>query len=349
MSVFKRAKQDSYSYDFRVAGVRYSGNTNLTTKREAEQYEQKLKRQAKERDNTPIERITMGDAVLRFWEEVGQFHANSDTTLSVYAWLQDEIGKRVPLADISSNDIARAIAKRREPDKKGRVVEPSTVNRTVTQPMRALLNRANNVWGVPTKKIVWSEHMLKEPQERVRELTVEEERCLFDVLRDDYHPIVYFALLTGCRMQECLDLRWRDIDWRNSQFRVTGKGSKTRTIPLSSAVYELLKDLPRAADVVFTYKNQRVTEEAPRGAFLPMKREGLKSIFERAVIKAKLNDFHFHDLRHTCATRLLRATGNLRIVKELLGHEDIATTLKYAHVSKDDIAIAMEEMRKLKR
>jgi site-specific recombinase XerC len=50
----------------------------------------------------------------------------------------------------------------------------------------------------------------------------------------------------------------------------------------------------------------------------------------------------FHDNRHTTATRIVRKTGNLRIAKELLRHEDISTTMKYAHVTNDDVMAAMQ-------
>jgi integrase len=287
--------------------------------------------------------MTMAVAVLRYWQEVGQHHVNSETTLKTLAWLEKEIGKAKKISQIKSTDIVRLIAKRRLPDENGKVLSPATVNRSVTQPMRALLTRSADTWGQTVQKIEWAKYILKEPQERVRELQSGEEARLLTKLRSDYHPIVLFSLLTGCRMQECIDLMWRQIDWRNQQIRVTGKGSKTRTIPVSKKVKELLWPLARAHERVFTYASKRA-DNAPRGKLLPIEREGLKSIFERAVVAAEIEDFSFHDLRHTCATRLLRRTGNLRLVKELLGHEDIATTLKYAHVTKDDLRDAMDAM-----
>ena len=57
---------------------------------------------------------------------------------------------------------------------------------------------------------------------------------------------------------------------------------------------------------------------------------------------AGLRDYRFHDNRHTAATRVLRASGNLNVVKRLLRHEDIATTVKYAHSQHEDVLAAME-------
>lgn len=344
MPIFKRPGSETYSYDFRLKGVRYSGNTGCSNKREAERFEEEQRKRAKTSIADGNKPMTMEIAVLRYWEEVGKHHVNSDTTLRTIAWLESELGKRKLVSEIRSNDIARLIAKRRLPDANGKSPSPATVNRSVTQPMRAILTRAAETWDQIVQKIDWSKHMLKEPQERVRELKETEETVLFATLRNDYHHIVKFALLTGCRMQECLDLEWRNIDWRNMEMRVTGKGSKTRTIPMTKAVYALLWTYPRAADRVFTYLVQRA-DKGPRGKRLPIEREGLKSIFERAVDKAEIEDFSFHDLRHTCATRLLRRRGNIRLVKDLLGHEDINTTLKYAHVTKEDLRAAMEDER----
>lgn len=341
MPIFKRPGSETYSYDFRLKGVRYSGNTGCTNKREAERFEEEQRKKAKALDLNGRKPMTMEVAVLRYWEEVGTHHVNSDTTLRTLAWLEGQIGKKKLISEIRSNDIARLIAKRRLPDEKGKAPSAATVNRSVTQPMRAILTRAAETWDQAVQKIDWSTHMLKEPQERVRELKDDEETRLFAKLRTDYHHIVRFALMTGCRLQECLDLEWRHIDWRNMELRVTGKGSKTRTIPMTKAVYDLLWTYPRAADRVFTYLIQRADKGA-RGKRLPIEREGLKSIFERAVKAAGIEDFSFHDLRHTCATRLLRRRGNIRLVKELLGHEDINTTLKYAHVTKEDLRDAME-------
>lgn len=342
MPVFKRPGADTYSYDFRLKGVRHSGNTGCTNKREAERVEQQIRQEAKAQEVDGRKPMTMAVAVARYWEEVGQHHANSDTTLKTIAWLEREIGKTRPVSDIRSADIARLIAKRRLPNAKGKTPSPATVNRSVTQPLRAILTRAADTWGQTVQKIEWSKHMLKEPQERVRELKHDEEERLFAKLRTDYYHVVRFSLLTGCRMQECLDLEWRDIDWRNQQMRVTGKGRKTRTIPMTKAVHELLWTYPRAHEKVFTYIVQRA-DVAPRGTRLPIEREGLKTTMDRTVTKAGIDDFSFHDLRHTCATRLLRKVGNIRLVKELLGHEDMNTTLKYAHVTTEDLRNAMDK------
>jgi integrase len=339
MPVYKRPGSETYSYDFQFKGSRYSGNTGCTTKREAEKFEERERQKAKSEIRPEGQPMTVGEATGRYFEEVGKFHANADTTLYVMAWLDRELGKSRLVESINDADIARLISKRRAGKKPP---SPATINRSVVQPMRALLTRAGDIWKQNVQKISWKTHMLKEPQERVRELMADEEVRLFAALREDYHPLVRFALLTGCRMQECLDLEWRNIDWHERELSVTGKGDKTRMIPMTKELYTLLRALPRADAKVFVYASQRA-DNAPRGKLIPIKREGLKSIFERAVTKAQIDNFSFHDLRHTRATRLLRKSGNIRLVKELLGHEDLSTTMKYAHVTKEDLRAALED------
>lgn len=69
--------------------------------------------------------------------------------------------------------------------------------------------------------------------------------------------------------------------------------------------------------------------------------EGFKTAWRRYRDKSGVENFRFHDTRHTAATRTLR-TGNMKIVQRMLGHEDITTTAKYAHAMIEDMRIAME-------
>lgn len=351
MSVFKRPGTETYSYDFRVKGVRYSGNTGAAKKRAAEKFEDAERKKALAVAETAKGPLTVQRAILDYWNEIGAFHKNSDTTLRDFAWIQKELGNSTLISNVGDADVTRLITKRRLDD-----VTPTTINRSVTQPMRALLKRAAEVWGQSVRRINWRGHLLKEPEERVRELTPAEEILLFAKLRADYHPIVRFALQTGCRLQECVDLRWRHVDFQNRIIRVKGKGEKTRTVPITPSTEGLLSELrsvsgsiPRADDQVFTYVAMKAARDErragrhdlARGKRYPITRAGLKITFARAVAKAEIHDLHFHDLRHTCATRLLRKSNNLRLVKDLLGHTDMNVTLKYAHATNDDLRAAM--------
>ena len=73
----------------------------------------------------------------------------------------------------------------------------------------------------------------------------------------------------------------------------------------------------------------------------PITKEGFKTEWRRSLHRSGVENFRFHDTRHTAATRTLR-TGNLKVVQQMLGHENIATTAKYAHAMVDDMRAAME-------
>lgn len=130
------------------------------------------------------------------------------------------------------------------------------------------------------------------------------------------------------------------------QIWIRDKGGKIVPIPLPPSVRDLLWPLrAHHPEVVFTYvaRYTRTDASGPRvkGQRYPITHEGLQEVFRR-TIKPVIKDYHFHDNRHTAATRLLRSSGNIRAAKELLRHSQIAMTMRYAHVTHDDLMAAME-------
>jgi len=75
----------------------------------------------------------------------------------------------------------------------------------------------------------------------------------------------------------------------------------------------------------------------------------LKTTWKRLRAAAKVDDFRFHDKRHDLATKLLRKTGNLKLVQTALNHRNIKTTLKYAHVLDDEVAAGLQQVQKSRR
>lgn len=352
MSVFKRPKSKIYSYDFWIKGNRFSGSTGETDKRKAEQYCEKLRQKmvlelAKSAEFTS-DRMSFEVACSRWWDEVGQ-HAKSDhkTILRNIIWLQDHIGKATMLEDITDSIVAKLVAKRRGEKvphrKNARLVSPATVNRSCTEALMVIINRARRVWKVRCGDIDWSRHKLAEPKERVREASPEEERRLFDALSRGFDDFARFAILTGCRFAEILNLEWTKVDFINRRYTVTRKGGAVDTLPMSDEVYDLLWGIRHHHPTrVFTFKTIRTNHRygQVRGKRYPITRSGMSSVFRRVKISVSISDFRFHDLRHTLATRLLRKS-NLKVVQKALGHTDISTTAKYAHVVDDDLRTAL--------
>ena len=339
MAVYKRG--ETYWYEFNHRGARLRGSTGCTSKREAQEFERAKRQEAakahERREALGREPLTWAVAAARYWEELGQHHRRADGTLWSLEWLTRHLGEGMRLRDIDGGVVARLVALRR-----GEGVSNATVNRTLTAPLRGVLNRAR-LWGEVLPAIEFRKHMLPQPRERVRELRADEEAVLFAALRPDYHPLVRFALLTGCRLSECVGLTWADVDWGGRVIWVNGKGGKRASIPLPSVVRELLWPLQgQHPTAVFTYAAERGGHNVRKGSRQPVTYEGLKTHWQRARASAGLRDYRFHDNRHTAATRVLRASGNLNVVKRLLRHEDIATTVKYAHSQHEDVLAAME-------
>jgi len=277
-------------------------------------------------------------------------HASSETSLRSLGWLQDKIGPSTPLHDISDETVASLVSLRRletrhnVKDKSTKRVSNGTVNRTVTQPLRHILNLARHIWKASVADIRWSRHMLKEPKERIREASIREEAAIQAELGRGFDVAFAFAFATGCRRMEILGLRWDHVDFDGSRIIVNGKGNKVRTLPMTMRMRQLLELCQGHHDRhVFTYVALRTDKRKGivRGDRYPLTEAGLKTAVRRAVPKAGVEDFRFHDARHTMATRTLR-TSNMRVVQQMLGHEDVTTTAKYAHAVMSDLHAAME-------
>ncbi len=293
-------------------------------------------------------------AALRWYREIGQHHKNYETTLRNLDWLKRHLGADTDLRNINDAVVANLVARRRgervrRKDKdgvihEGKLVSPATVNRTCTQPLREIMLRARDVWKVSIGDISFGKHMLKEPDERVREASVDEEDAIMQELAPGYDDAVKFAFLVACRRMEILALEWPHVDFFSRRFTLHGKGGKIRTIPMSQEIFDLLwAQRGNHDEKVFTFvaRKTRKKDGLIKGRRYPLTESGLKSAMRRAVPKAGVTNFRFHDTRHTGATRVLRSS-NLRVVQKLLGHADVATTAKYAHALDDDIRNALE-------
>lgn len=365
MSVYPRA-DGIYVYDFQIKGVRFCRSTGVRSKRAAEEAERKAREAAKQtvaaiRDQRTGP-MTINVAFDRFWVEVGEHYKGSYGKLvwASFEWLIDHFGANTLLRDIGPNRISEAIARRRAPrmtpSGEKKPVKNSTVNGAVTEILRMVMRRAKENWEQDLPHIRWGELILPEPRERVRELRDHEEAKLVANMRSDYLPLISFALTSGLRMKELVELKWRAIDWTAKTITVRGKGDKVATIPLTGMMQAILSPLRgHHPEFVFTYVAVSTRSKAGKphrikGVRYPVTYEGLKTAWRRfGGAKAGIEDFRFHDQRHTVASRLLRESGNLKLVQKLLRHEELATTAKYAHADHEDLMAAMESVEKSRK
>lgn len=157
------------------------------------------------------------------------------------------------------------------------------------------------------------------PLEEKREAYPEEDVIkLIEASTQPDRALVLLAAHGGLRIAEILSLTWGNVDMPAGTIRVTGKGRKTRTVHMSSALTEALSEL-------------RGANHDPAGAVMPYRtgsraRQRLQDLCNRAGV-AYLG---VHSLRHSCGTRLYRMTGDLRIAARHLGHSSTTTTQIYA-------------------
>ncbi len=389
MSVYlPRGKSPYYHYDFQYRGRRFHGSTGFTNRREAEAAERealKAARRTAETVNAAAGSISLqlDHAAERYWQEVGQYHAGADNTERDLARLVKYFGKTKLLSEIDDNDVAKLVAWRRAQRNAPRslpkskrpsdypFIAPATVNRSTTEVLKKLFTHAKTAWRVRfDHEPRWKVHMLKEPQERVRELVGDEAARLTAATRPDYSPFFAFVRATGLRREECVDLRWQEVNWDARQIVRLGKGDKRVTAPITPHVREILEPLKgHHPEFVFTYVAARTIrarkagdtvartghrkrkgelyvagrsqEDRVKGQRYPMTLEGVDSEWRRLRKRAGVQDFRFHDFRHDLASKVLRQTGNLKLVSRMLNHADLKTTMRYAHVLDEDVAEAL--------
>lgn len=168
--------------------------------------------------------------------------------------------------------------------------------------------------------------------ERKRFLSVDEEYRLMKALEANERTqlIVIMALYTGMRRGEIFNLRWRDVDFDRELIHVKNtKTAKDRSIPITPRVHNVLVILKQKSnhnDFVF-YRTKDTTKRDARS-------ENSLSIdraFKKALKEAGINDFRFHDLRHSAGTRLADAGTPMIVIADILGHRDLRTTKRYTH------------------
>jgi len=198
------------------------------------------------------------------------------------------------------------------------------------------LSTANPARGVPTPRAA---------RKLPRPLDTDQVAALLDgdgrANRDDPLELRDQALMellysSGLRLAELVDLDCTDLDLMDGTVRVTGKGGKTRTLPVGRVARAALDTWLRARSALADrgetalFVSRRGTRLAPRSVQARLER--------RAGRRAVDGRVHPHRLRHSFASHLLESSGDLRGVQELLGHADVATTQIYTHLDFQHLA-----------
>ena len=257
---------------------------------------------------------------LEWWADNLGYHLLSDVTPALIAECRDKL-----LSETTYRKKKRS---------------PATVVRYLAA-ISHVFTVAGNEWG-------WIEHSpvskVKKPTEargRVRFLDNDERAALLDACKESVNPFLYvivvLAITTGMRQGEILGLKWKDVDLvRSCAVLHETKNGERRTVPIPQFAAQFLIELSkvRRIDTPLVFPGKKD----------PLKPIDIRNMWDDAVVKAGLEDFRFHDLRHTAASYLAMNGATLAEIAEVLGHKTLQMVKRYAHLSDAHTAGVVERM-----
>ena len=212
---------------------------------------------------------------------------------------------------------------------------PSTAN-TVVRTL-SLMYRLAEGWGMVPEGCNPCRSVVKYPQRKRERFLTDEEFIRLGKLLDEagsrggVSPPAVAALrllmLTGCRKSEILTLRWEHVALEAGEVRLTDTKTGARVVPLSPSAVKVLAALPRCPG------NPWVIPGRQPGTHL----RALSDAWEVVRARAQLEGVRIHDLRHSFASRALALGESLPMIGKLLGHSQVETTARYAHLARDSV------------
>ncbi len=341
MSLYKRKTSPNWQYKLYPpgGGTPIQGSTGTRDKAQAQEFHDRLKVDLWNQARLGTKpRHSWNDAVVRYVGERAGL-ASLETSKIHLRWLDRHLSG-VALADIDRNRVdAIALAKRQEPRtvrtrhgivETDRAVSDGTVRRVIGV-LKSVLNAAVE-WEWLERAPVTKR--AKIVSKRIRWLTPAEAERLLAELPAHLADMARFSLETGLRRSNVTGLRWSQVDLARRVAWIhpdQAKARKAITVPLSDTAIAVLRRqhanprAPECADSVFTYRGRPVYQTAT-------------AAWAKALQRAGLSDFRWHDLRHTWASWHVQRGTPLQVLKELGGWETMEMVQRYAHLSADHLA-----------
>lgn len=352
MGLYRRGKV--WWMNFSYQGQQVRASTGQIDRRAAELILGDTRRQLRDgayRVTLEEQTRTFGELMERLLREHVTRKASQRSYIGYTKRLRGFFGDGTPLASITPRLIVE-YKNQLFADK----LAPASVNRHLAT-LKKAFNLAVREWEWCQRNPVLSVSMERESNGRDRWLTVEEEHRLLAACGPWLRDLVQFALGTGMRMGEILSLSWRGVDLtRRTVMLFHSKNGERRTIPMNHTILSLIKAKKEEAHLI----------KQPTGNVIPLNGENpgdlvfrskagtpiesghLRRSFRLALKKAGIEDFHFHDLRHTFATRLVQAGIELYKVQRLLGHKSPMLTQRYAHHYPESLRDGVEVLDRIK-
>ncbi len=300
-------------------------STGTTDKAKAQELHDKLKASLWDQERLGIKpKRTWREAVVRWLDETAE-KATHKEDIKKLRWLDGYLSD-LTLDEITLDVIDRIKSARLKEGSKG------TCNRYLAL-VRAILRRARDEWEwidkAPKVKL------FKETNSRERSLTVEEAKRLLDELPEHQREVVLFALATGLRQRNVLRLEWGQVNLERRHAWIHGWQSKNRrpiSVPLNEAAVAVLeRQKDKHPKRVFTYRGKPLNQANTRS-------------WQAAKQRAGIEDFRWHDLRHTWATWQRQAGTPTHELQRLGGWRTGAMVERYAHLAPDHLAQAASRL-----
>lgn len=348
MRIYPRGKRGTWWVDFTVPGrPRFDRSSGTTNRRQAEEWAAQSHaaewRQAK-LGECPTH--TWGEAVADWMRKNGEQRRAIEDMKDKLRWLTAAIGRDTPLHAITRSFVERVIEQKRIEGRKGRSLthkkppkplQPKTLKNYVGE-VSKILNHAHSLeWisGVPPMPTFDID------DGPVRWLTRDEADALIAELPEHLARMATFSLATGLREANVRLLRWKQVDvarrhaWVESS---EAKAKKPIAVPLNGDAIEVLRAQARKHDVwVFPVETKRRVGSEVVKVVAPV--TGCSTAaWSKALERAKIDNFRWHDLRHTWASWHVQAGTPLPVLQRLGGWATLDMVQRYAHLGRDHTA-----------
>lgn len=319
MGLYRRGK--FYWYSIKYQGKRIQESLKTDNKKFAEKFYAKILTDIIEGryfEKLKAKTITFREMVEKYMSQYQKIRDKQTVTLLLPAF------GHLTLAEITTEIVSDY--------RNGRlkIVKPATVYQELSL-MRRMFNVARREWKwIKENPVADLSFAVGNKNARDRWLTPEEEKKLLDCATNPswLRNLLMVALHTGMRRGEILNLKWQDVDLTRRLLTVQrSKNGEKRSIPMSKTLYNKLSEI-KIRDI--------------SGRVFPIAVRSLRAAYDKTLDKAGIKEFHFHDLRHTFATRLVQNGVDLYKVKELLGHKSLVMTMRYAHHYPESLRSSVE-------
>lgn len=345
-------REISYRAQVRVKGAPSQSKT-FNSRKDAEKWSKSIESAVNEGRYFPTARASrtdFADAVKRYRESVlAEVKDRSRTTRDQHLDFFIEQFKGMALAQVTADRVAEArdalASTKFTRGKTKKTRSGATVNRYLAT-LSHLFTAAQREWRLIDRNPVKEVSRKKEGKGRIRYLVDEERETLIEACeRSDWKPLkalVQLAITTGARRGELLGLTWDRVDLKTGRATVIEtKNGEPRVLPLVGKALEALRELKlqnsAKSPYVFPHPNGR-----------PEPLYWFDGYWVEALKAAGLEDFRFHDLRHTCASYLAQRGASTLEIADVLGHKSLAMVRRYSHLAVDHKATLLEKMAREK-